>query len=226
MQGMFSYSAYPLAGGSGFIAAHVLDSLLTHGYILSETKSLEILNLVRHQVVTTVRSQEKGRRILQAYSLPLETLSYVVVSDIGAESAFDKAVVANPPFNAVIHTASPFYYGHVDPVKEILNPAIIGTTGILKAIKNFAPSVKRVAITSSFAAMMNAEAEPGVYSEKSWNPVTSEQSLLPAYVSKPNEKSTWRMAYTYLNIRHTAQARHLPSEVHGNLLMKRNPISL
>jgi nucleoside-diphosphate-sugar epimerase len=137
-----------------------------------------------------VRSHDKGQKILEAYALPLELLSYVVVSDIAADNAFDKAVLADPPFDAVIHTASPFYYGHADPVKEILNPAIIGTTGILKAIKNFAPSVRRVAITSSFAAMMNAEAEPSVYSENSWNPVTNEQSLLPAYVSRHHWKST------------------------------------
>lgn len=42
-----------------------------------------------------------------------------------------------------------------DVKKDLLDPAIIGTTGILKAIKKNAPSVKRVVITSSFAAIVN-----------------------------------------------------------------------
>ena len=36
-----------------------------------------------------------------------------------------------------------------------LDPAIIGTTGLLKAVKKNAPSVKRVIITSSFAAIVD-----------------------------------------------------------------------
>ena len=56
------------------------------------------------------------------------------------------------------------------------DPAIIGTTSILKAIKASAPSVKRVAITSSFAAIVNPDSHPEVYDESVWNPLTLEQS--------------------------------------------------
>jgi nucleoside-diphosphate-sugar epimerase len=61
-------------------------------------------------------------------------------------------------------------------VKDFLDPAIKGTTGILKAIKSYAPSVKRVVITSSFAAIVNANKHPKVYSEENWNPVTWEEA--------------------------------------------------
>ena len=37
----------------------------------------------------------------------------------------------------------------------MLDPAVNGTVGILKAIKANAPSVKRVIVTSSFAAIVN-----------------------------------------------------------------------
>ncbi|KAL9112976.1 MAG: hypothetical protein Q9227_002841 [Pyrenula ochraceoflavens] len=150
-----------VTGGSGFIAAHCLDQLLDHG----------------HDVVTTVRSQDKGDRILTAHpGVPKEKLSYVIVEDIAKEGCFDDAVKSNPPFDAVLHTASPFHFNVTDQKKDLLDPAIIGTTGILKAIKANAPSVKRVAITSSFAAIINSTNHPETYSESIWNPVTFEQA--------------------------------------------------
>lgn len=77
----------------------------------------------------------------------------------------------------MIHTASPFHFKFNDPVKEILDPAINGTTGILKAIKASAPTVKRVVITSSFAAIVNAAKHKELYDESVWNPVTWEEAI-------------------------------------------------
>lgn len=62
-------------------------------------------------------------------------------------------------------------------MKDFLDPAIKGTTGILKAIKAYAPTVKRVVITSSFAAIVNGKQHPKVYSEKEWNPLTWEEAM-------------------------------------------------
>lgn len=65
----------------------------------------------------------------------------------------------------------------MDPVKGLLDPAINGTTGIMKAIVAHAPEVKRMVLTSSFAAMVNPASPPKVYDESSWNPVTWEQAV-------------------------------------------------
>lgn len=62
-------------------------------------------------------------------------------------------------------------------MKDFLDPAIKGTTGILKSIKAYAPSVKRVVITSSFAAIVNPDNHPKVYDESSWNPITWDEAL-------------------------------------------------
>ena len=99
------------------------------------------------------------------------------MKDIAQEDAFDEAVKSDPPFEAVLHTASPFHFNVTDPKKDLLDPAIIGTTGILKSIKKSAPTVKRVAITSSFASILNAEKPEKSYSEANWNPVTMEEAL-------------------------------------------------
>jgi len=155
-----------LTGGSGFIAAHVLDTLLKHG----------------HSVVTTVRSQEKADKIKEAHpDVPKDKLDFAIVEDIAKEDAFDEAVKSDPPFEAVIHTASPFHFNVTDTKKDLLDPAVIGTTGILKAIKKNAPTVKRVVITSSFAAILNgakgATWPEHTYSEEDWNPVTEEEAV-------------------------------------------------
>lgn len=90
----------------------------------------------RHKVVTTVRSHDKGKKILDAHSgVPSEALSYVIVGDIAQEGAFDEPVESEPPFDAVVHTAS-----HTDPVKELLDPAFKGTNGILKSIHAHVPA--------------------------------------------------------------------------------------
>lgn len=72
-------------------------------------------------------------------------------------------------------------------MKDFLDPAIKGTTGILKAIKAYAPSVKRVVITSSFAAIVNSKQHPKVYSEKEWNPVTWEEAMDHANVYRASK---------------------------------------
>ena len=69
---------------------------------------------------------------------------------------------------------------HLHSKKELLDPAIIGTTGVLKSIKKSAPTVKRVVITSSFASIINPfkGTWPGhTYSEADWNPLTPEQAV-------------------------------------------------
>ncbi|KAK4493757.1 hypothetical protein PRZ48_014942 [Zasmidium cellare] len=153
-----------LTGGSGFIAAHVLDYLLEHG----------------HSVVTTVRSQEKADKIKEAHpKYGKDKLDFALVEDIAQEGAFDKAVISDPPFEAVIHTASPFHFNVTDVKKQLLDPAVIGTTGVLKSIKKSAPTVKRVVVTSSFASIVNpkkASWPEHTYSEADWNPVTADEA--------------------------------------------------
>lgn len=64
--------------------------------------------------------------------------------------------------------------------RDLLNPAIHGTTGILTAIQTHNPSIKRVVITSSFASIVNISKAnwPGhTYTEADWNPVTYETAL-------------------------------------------------
>ncbi|KLJ13171.1 dihydroflavonol-4-reductase [Blastomyces silverae] len=150
--------------GSGFIAAHVLDTLLQSG----------------HSVVTTVRSEEKARKIRDSHpNVPKDKLDFAIVEDVAKLDAFDKAVISDPPFETVIHTASPYHFRASDIKAELLDPAINGTVGILRAIKRSAPTVKRVVITSSFGSIINPNKPPDhKYSEADWNPMTEAEAFL------------------------------------------------
>lgn len=176
-----------LTGGSGFIAAHVLDILLQHG----------------HSVVTTVRSQDKAKKIADNHAqYGPDKLSFAIVEDIAKEGAFDQAVLSDPPFETVIHTASPFHFNVTDVQKELLDPAIIGTTGILKSIKKSAPSVKRVVITSSFASIINpykGSWPEHTYTETDWNPITQQQAIEnPANGYRASKTFAERAAWEFL----------------------------
>lgn len=66
-------------------------------------------------MVTTVRSQEKAHKIKEAYpDLGKDKLDFAIVKDIVKEKAFDKAVIFDPPFEAVLHTASPVQFRITD----------------------------------------------------------------------------------------------------------------
>ena len=57
--------------------------------------------------------------------------------------------------DGIIHLASPFFLDAKNIEKEIFEPAVSGTVSLLTAVKNLAPSVKRVVITSSVSAVLD-----------------------------------------------------------------------
>ena len=62
-------------------------------------------------------------------------------------------------------------------MKDFLDPAIKGTTGVLKSIKTYGPTVKRLVITSSSAAVVNPDNHAKVYDETKWAPATLEDAI-------------------------------------------------
>ncbi|KAG6353656.1 hypothetical protein INS49_005364 [Diaporthe citri] len=149
-----------LTGGSGFIASHVLDTLLAHGF----------------SVVVTARSPEKGQAIVGSIDESLRPdVSYAVFQ-------------SGTKFDHVVHTASPYSFKVDDPVNDFLNPAIKGTTGILKSIRAHGPSVKRVVITSSSAAIINPLKHEKVYDETKWAPFTWDDAISNPQFGYPGSK--------------------------------------
>ncbi|KAF2135281.1 uncharacterized protein K452DRAFT_214353, partial [Aplosporella prunicola CBS 121167] len=171
-----------VTGGSGFLAAHVLNSFLERGY----------------NVRTTVRSEATAEKVKKTHAKYLSQLSFAIVADVSAPGALDEAV---KDVDGVIHTASPFVLEVKDNVKDLLDPAVKGTTEVLEATYKFNPKVKRVVITSSFAALIDLSKGtwPGhVYNEADWNPVTWDEAVAGngavAYLASKAfaEKAAWK----------------------------------
>jgi nucleoside-diphosphate-sugar epimerase len=119
-----------------------------------------------------VRSQSKASLLPKS-----DNLESVIVPDIIAPNAFSAAV---KDVNAIVHVASPYTF-NVQNYEDLLIPAREGTLNVLKSAAK-EPSVQRVVITSSYAALnqfgTDPYAEPPIkYDESFWNPITWEQAL-------------------------------------------------
>ncbi|PWY81748.1 NAD dependent epimerase/dehydratase [Aspergillus sclerotioniger CBS 115572] len=156
-----------LTGANGFVASHILFILIERGYA----------------VTATVRSQSKADDIIKTHPSWKDKVEFAVVADFTSEEPFDDLFRhAKKPFNYVIHAASPANFEASDIQKEVIEPAEMGTTEILKATHEYGgPTIKRFIILSSAVAVMNSfedltkEGKP--YTEKDWNPVTAEQAI-------------------------------------------------
>ncbi|CAH0036580.1 unnamed protein product [Clonostachys rhizophaga] len=171
-----------VTGANGFIATHILQTLLQGGY----------------HVRGVVRSQSSADAVLKTFPDNSGSLSVVVVPDMTITGAFDEAVKG---IDAVLHTASPFTLNVNDNEAEVLLPAIKMTQGLLESVSTYGADVKRVVITSSFAAMVDLTKGlwPGhTYNEADWNPITYEAAKTAdagtAYVASKAlaEKAAWK----------------------------------
>lgn len=147
-----------VTGASGFLALHVVRELLARGYT----------------VVGTVRStsNEAKMKPLRAFQEEFGSEKLHIVGGVDCLKAetFDAAVSGCV---GVFHTASPFTFSCDDPMTELVEPAKQGTRACLEACQK-AGCVKKVIVTSSFAAIFNPGAYPNdyTYSSKDWNKVS------------------------------------------------------
>ncbi|KAF1994353.1 NAD dependent epimerase/dehydratase [Amniculicola lignicola CBS 123094] len=149
-----------VTGATGFIGAHVVDELLSLG----------------HQVRAASRSCEKGQLLKQDRPDYASQIDIVQIADFTQGTSFAEAVQG---VDGVIHVASPLDYTITDNEKDMILPAIAGVKAILQAAEG-QESVKRVVITSSFAAVLdvNRAATPHhTYTAKDWNPLTYEEAI-------------------------------------------------
>ncbi|KAH6916476.1 D-lactaldehyde dehydrogenase [Coprinopsis sp. MPI-PUGE-AT-0042] len=141
-----------VSGANGFIGMWVVHSLLEKGY----------------SVRAAVRSPDKGRHMKNHFQAHADRLELAIVPDIAKEGAFDEAVKG---VEGIVHTASPVHlFAPSSTVEEFVEPAVKGTTGILRSAAKHGTSVKGIVTTASIASVLNIEKpEQRTYTEADWN---------------------------------------------------------
>ncbi|KAF7510316.1 hypothetical protein GJ744_006812 [Endocarpon pusillum] len=156
-----------LTGARGFVASHILAKLLERGYL----------------VTASVRSESQAREILALNPSWKGALNFVYISDITAEGIFDDVFLkADYAFDYIIHTASPTSFDITDFQRDLINPAVQGTVGLLKSAHQFGgSSLKRFVYLSSAVTILNSLQDIGRagenYTEKDWNPITAARAI-------------------------------------------------
>jgi dihydroflavonol-4-reductase len=159
-----------VTGATGFIGSEIVKVLLDRGYI----------------VHGTVRNPDNTAKV--APLLELDGASdrlRLFKADLLDRSGFDAAFEG---CDVVMHVASPYVVDVDHPQRDLVDPALIGTTNVLEAAN--AAGVTRMVLTSSAAAITD-EPENRVYTEADWNEKSS-LTRNPYYYSKTlAERAAW-----------------------------------
>ncbi|XP_028758782.1 tetraketide alpha-pyrone reductase 1-like [Neltuma alba] len=155
-----------VTGASGFIASWIVKLLLLRGYT----------------VKATVREPNDSVKVDHLLKLDgAKERLQLIKANLMEEGSFDVAVEG---CEGVFHTASPVVLSVKDPQTELIDPAVKGTLNVLKSCTK-SPSVKRVILTSSTAAV--------VYNGK---PKTPEVVVDETWFSNPDICREFKMWYT------------------------------
>jgi len=152
-----------LTGASGFVASHILADLIESGY----------------EPTASVRSDAKAAEILELHPAWKGRVTFVFVKDVAIPHAFDDVFRQEKNgFDYLIHTASPVNFSVADFQKDLIDPAVQGTIGLMKAVHDLGGSqVKRLVLLGSAVSVLDSSQDMSVagaaYSEKDWNPVTA-----------------------------------------------------
>jgi len=151
-----------VTGANGFLAAWILDALQRRG----------------HDTRGTVRNRRKpgpgaGVTLFEA--------------DLLAPGSFAPAFDG---CRTVIHCASPYKLNVQDPQRELVEPALEGTRNVLATCAR-TPTVRRVVLTSSMAAVTDEPDSARILTEDDWNRKSTLQRN-PYYFSKTlAERAAW-----------------------------------
>merc|ERR1719242_441572 len=143
-----------VTGASGYLASHVVKCFVDAG---SFEVPGTVRSLARKEKVAHLTTQFPNVKLFEADLLKI--------------GSFTEAFTG---CDLVIHCASPFLSSFDDPQKELIDPALTGTTNVMDTA--VACGVKRVVVTSSCAAVMTQDSirRPQdfvnrVWSHEDWN---------------------------------------------------------
>ncbi|XP_075476270.1 phenylacetaldehyde reductase-like isoform X2 [Primulina tabacum] len=149
-----------VTGASGYIASWLVKLLLQRGYTVKAT----VTNLSDKNKVAHLNELEGAEERLHLFE-----------ANLMGDGSFDPAVHG---CEGVFHIASPAFLEVTDPQVELIEQAVKGTLNVLKSCSKV-PSVRRVVLTSSLAAVMfnRSLKDPNVIIDEKWfsDPVFCEE---------------------------------------------------
>lgn len=165
-----------VTGAAGFIASHVIVDLLDDGNAVHAT--------VRNLGDNAKRSHLDVLK--ERYPGMLTLFEADLLEPGGLDAALEGC-------DALIHTAAAVILSAPDPQKQIIDVAVKGTQNVLDSVAR-TPSVKRIVMTSSIAAVMSFDQQDKTYTEDDW--CTSDDIRLDPYgIGKAqSERLLWAFA--------------------------------
>ena len=169
-----------VTGATGYVAGWLVKKLLEEGLTVhAAVRNPDNTKKVAH--LNAIAEQSKG------------SIKYFK-SDLMQPGSYAKAMEG---CELVFHTASPFTLDVKDPQKDLIDPAVKGTENVL-ATANSTPSVKRVVVTSSCAAIYTDASEcaalpGGALTEEIWNTTASLDYQPYSYSKTLAEQKAWEM---------------------------------
>jgi len=161
-----------VTGGTGFVGAHCIVALLAAGY----------------RVRTTVRSADRADDARAMVAAAGEDPSGIEfgTADLLRDSGWPDAVRGS---EYVLHVASPAPRREPRHADELIVPAREGTLRVLRAARD--AGVKRVVLTSSFAAIGYGSPPVRTYTEDDWTDVSRLKGM--AYLASKTlaERAAW-----------------------------------
>ncbi|GAB2218391.1 hypothetical protein Droror1_Dr00001614 [Drosera rotundifolia] len=149
--GMNNKKVVCVTGASGYIASWIVKSLLLRGYTVRATVR-DLKDPKKTEYLLSLDGAQERLHLFQANLLE--------------DGSFDSAVDG---CEGVFHTASPVLVNVKDHQTELLDPAVKGTLNVLASCAKF-PSVRRVVLTSSIAAVVlcGRPVSPEVVVDETW----------------------------------------------------------
>ncbi|MBN0048047.1 NAD-dependent epimerase/dehydratase family protein [Streptomyces actuosus] len=170
-----------VTGATGYVAGWLVKGLLDAGVTV-------------HAAVRDPRNTAKIQHLVDfAEKSPGEIRFFA--ADLLEEGSYTEAMAG---CRIVFHTASPFTTQVDDPQRELIDPAVLGTRSVLESA-NATPSVQRVVLTSSCAAIYTdasdcAKAPGGRLTEDVWNTTASLDYQPYSYSKLLAERTAWDIA--------------------------------
>lgn len=172
-----------LTGATGYVGQHILGELLDS----------------RYKVIAIVRSQKSSDTLSKLFKQN-PNLEFEIVEQLDKPHALDKVLEKHQEAATFISTAAVVTFQAEDYERDVINPAIDLVKNIFSSIKDHAPQINRVILTSSSASVVGLDkafAYDAEYSDNDWSPLTREMSTLDgtmAYFAskKLAEEEAWK----------------------------------